>query len=84
MTCDKEVLIVHNIFLIYGCKIKSNASKEWSDALEVLERKQTELYRASQPIIERHQVQHGFTQWNMVLLFHHFAHNIEMLRNSLH
>ena len=30
MICDREGLIGRNMFAIDGCKIKSNASKEWS------------------------------------------------------
>ena len=30
MICDEEGLIGRNMFAIDGCKIKSNASKEWS------------------------------------------------------
>jgi len=57
MICDEEGLIGRNMFAIDGCKIKSNASKEWSGTHEELERKQTKLRRASQRIIERHQAQ---------------------------
>jgi len=59
MICDEENLIGHNMFAIDGCKIKSNASKEWSGTFEELERKKAKLERASQRIIERHQAQDG-------------------------
>ena len=36
MICDKEGLIGRNMFAIDGCKIKSNASKEWSGTIEEL------------------------------------------------
>ena len=62
MICDKEGLIGRNMFAIDGCKIKSNASKEWSGTFEELERKQTKLRRASQRIIERHQAQDGLSE----------------------
>jgi len=45
------------MFAIDGCKIRSNASKEWSGTFEELERKQAKLRRASQRILERHQSQ---------------------------
>ena len=61
MICDKEGLIGRNMFAIDGCKIKSNASKEWSGTFEELERKQTKLRRASKRIIERHQAQDGLS-----------------------
>ena len=47
------------MFAIDGCKIKSNASREWSGTFEELGRKKAKLERASQRIIERHQVQDG-------------------------
>ena len=62
MICDKEGLIGRNMFAIDGCKIKSNASKEWSGTFEELERKQTKLRRASKRIIERHQAQDGLSE----------------------
>ena len=61
MICDKEGLIGRNMFAIDGCKIKSNASKEWSGTFEELERKQAKLRRASKRIIERHQAQDGLS-----------------------
>ena len=57
MICDKEGLIGRNMFAIDGCKLKSNASKEWSGTFEELTRKQRKLEKASQRIIERHQSQ---------------------------
>ncbi|ABM03213.1 transposase, IS4 family [Psychromonas ingrahamii 37] len=62
MICDREGLIGRNMFAIDGCKIKSNASKEWSGTFEELERKQTKLRRASRRIIERHQAQDGLSE----------------------
>jgi len=62
MICDKEGLIGRNMFAIDGCKIRSNASKEWSGTFEELERKQAKLRRASQRIIERHQAQDGLSE----------------------
>ncbi len=48
MICDEEGLIARNMFAIDGCKIKSNASKEWSGTFAELERKQLKLDKASQ------------------------------------
>jgi transposase len=62
MICDREGLIGRNMFAIDGCKIKSNASKEWSGTFEELERKQAKLRRASKRIIERHQAQDGLSE----------------------
>ena len=58
MICDKEGLIGRNMFAIDGCKMKSNASKEWSGTHEELQRKHHKLKRASQRIIERHQAKY--------------------------
>ncbi|MBS9899164.1 transposase [Vibrio alginolyticus] len=57
MICDEQGLIGRNMFAIDGCKISSNASKEWSGTHDELRRKQEKLERASQRIIERHQSQ---------------------------
>jgi transposase len=57
MICDEEGLIGRNMFAIDGCKIKSNASKEWSGTFEELARKQAKLEKASQRILARHQSQ---------------------------
>lgn len=57
MICDEEGLIGRNMFAIDGCKIKSNASKEWSGTFEELSRKQAKLEKASERILARHQPQ---------------------------
>jgi transposase len=57
MICDEQGLIGRNMFAIDGCKISSNASKEWSGTHEELRRKKEKLERASKRIIERHQSQ---------------------------
>lgn len=57
MICDEEGLIGRNMFAIDGCKIKSNASKEWSGTIEELTRKQEKLEKASKRILARHQSQ---------------------------
>ena len=62
MICDREGLIGRNMFAIDGCKIRSNASKEWSGTFDELERKQAKLRRASQRILARHQAQDGLSE----------------------
>nr|WP_245542712.1 hypothetical protein [Psychromonas ossibalaenae] len=47
MICDKEGLIGRHMFAIDGCKVLSNAGKEWSGTFDELERKQAKLNRAS-------------------------------------
>jgi hypothetical protein len=75
MICDKENLIGHNMFTIDAggptrCKIKSNASKEWSVTFRELERKKTKLKRANKRIVERHQAQNGLGEEEV-------AHNLQ-------
>lgn len=55
LICDEEGLIGRNMFAIDGCKMKSNASKEWSGTHEELGRKKEKLQRASKRILARHQ-----------------------------
>jgi len=62
MICDEEGLIDRNMFAIDGCKLKSNASKEWSGTFDELGRKKAKLERASKRIIERHQAQDGLSE----------------------
>ena len=62
MICDEEGLIGRNMFAIDGCKLKSNASKEWSGTFDELGRKKAKLTRASKRIIERHQAQDGLSE----------------------
>ena len=62
MICDKEGLIGRHMFAIDGCKIKSNASKEWSGTIEELTRKEAKLRKASQRILARHQAQDGLSE----------------------
>jgi len=62
MICDREGLIGRNMFAIDGCKIRSNASKEWSGTFDELERKQAKLRRASQRILARHQAQDSLSE----------------------
>ncbi len=57
MICDKEGLIGRHMFAIDGCKIKSNASKEYSGTFDELTRKEKKLRKASQRILAKHQAQ---------------------------
>ena len=50
------------MFAIDGCKIRSNASKEWSGTFAELTRKEKKLRQASKRIIERHQAQDGVSE----------------------
>jgi len=43
LTCDKQGLLGHELFAIDGCKMPSDASKEWSGTINELEQKRTKL-----------------------------------------
>jgi len=62
MICDDEGLIGRNMFAIDGCKLKSNASKEWSGTHDELARKHNKLQRASKRILARHEAQDGLNE----------------------
>lgn len=50
-------LIGRDTFAIDGCKLPSNASKQWSGTLKELRHKQKKLKAAAQKIVARHQAQ---------------------------
>lgn len=50
-------LIGRDTFAIDGCKLPSNASKQWSGTLEDLRHKQKKLQTAAHKIVARHQAQ---------------------------
>jgi transposase len=50
-------LIGQDTFAIDGCKLPSNASKQWSGTLKELRHKQKKLHSAAQKIVARHQAQ---------------------------
>lgn len=43
MTCDDQGLLGHELFDIDGCKMSSDASKEWSGTISELEQKRNKL-----------------------------------------
>ena len=52
--CDELGLIGKEHFAIDGCKLPSNASKQWSGTLEELRDKQEKMERAARQIVRRH------------------------------
>lgn len=52
--CDELGLIGREMFAIDGCKMPSNASKEWSGTKEELRRKKEKMEKAVRQIIGRH------------------------------
>lgn len=43
LTCEEEGLLGHELFAIDGCKMSSDASKEWSGTIKELEQKRDKL-----------------------------------------
>ena len=54
MICDEMGLIGREMFAIDGCKLPSNASKEWSGTREELGRKAEKMERAVRFMLDRH------------------------------
>ena len=54
LICDKMDLIGKNMFAIDGCKISSNASKEWSGTKEELQKKQEKIEKTIDYILKKH------------------------------
>ena len=55
MVCDGMNLIGREMFAIDGCKMPSNASKEWSGTRAELSRKQAKIDRAVERMMQTHQ-----------------------------
>jgi len=53
--CYKEKLIGNQMFAIDGCKMPSNASKEWSGTMEEFSKKKKKLEKAIRYMIQKHQ-----------------------------
>lgn len=54
LTCDSMGLIGKEMFAVDGCKMPSNASKEWSGTKEELRHKKEKMEKAVRQIIGRH------------------------------
>ncbi len=54
LVCDQQNLIGKEMFAIDGCKLPSNASKEWSGTKEDLKRKAEKMEKALHRMIIRH------------------------------
>jgi transposase len=54
MVCDELKLIGKEMFAVDGCKMPSNASKEWSGTKEELTKKKGKMEKAMRRIISRH------------------------------
>jgi transposase len=54
LICDKMGLIGREMFAVDGCKLASNASKEWSGTKGELENKRQKMERAVRYLVEKH------------------------------
>jgi len=54
LTCDEMDLIGKEMFAIDGCKMPSNASKEWSGTIEELTNKKEKMEQVVRDIMKRH------------------------------
>jgi transposase len=54
LVCDEMGLIGKEMFAIDGCKMPSNASKEWSGTKEDLRKKKAKMEKAIRQIMKRH------------------------------
>lgn len=54
LICDEMGLIGREMFAVDGCKLPSNASKEWSGTKEELRNKQAKMERAVTYIVKKH------------------------------
>jgi transposase len=54
LICDKLGLIGKEMFAVDGCKLSSNASKEWSGTKGELKGKQQKMERAVRYLVEKH------------------------------
>ncbi len=54
LVCDEQGLIGKEMFAIDGCKIPSNASKEWSGTRKDFKRKAARMEKAIKRIVTSH------------------------------
>lgn len=54
LICDEMGLIGKEMFAVDGCKLPSNASKEWSGTKEELQKKKEKMERVIRQIMKRH------------------------------
>lgn len=57
LICDQQGLLGNELFAIDGCKLPSNAAKEWSGTLKELEQKRDKIYRQIRYYMKQHQKQ---------------------------
>lgn len=55
LICDEQGLLGHELFAIDGCKMSSNASKEWSGTIEELEQKRAKIKKLIHHHVTKHE-----------------------------
>jgi len=55
LICDEQGLLGHELFAIDGCKMPSNAAKEWSGTFKELEQKREKIKRQLRHHMNEHQ-----------------------------
>ena len=60
--CDEIGLIGKNMFAIDGCKLPSNASKEWSGTLSSFQRKRGKMQKAVDYLLDKHRTADGMVE----------------------
>lgn len=69
--CDKMGLIGREMFAVDGCKLASNASKEWSGTKGELKQKQQKMERAVRYLVEKHREMDSNTDADTVVECEH-------------
>lgn len=64
MVCDSQGLIGKEMFAIDGCKLPSNASKEWSGTMAEMEKKHRKIDRAVKRMLAKHREEDTSNQIN--------------------
>jgi len=59
LVCDESGLIGKEHFAIDGCKLPSDASKQWSGTHKELKKKAQKMHRAAQKIVDKHRSNDG-------------------------
>ncbi len=82
MVCDAQGLIGGDMFAIDGCKMPSDASKEWSGTIREMERKQKKINRAVCRMLSKHREEDESGQVNDHSRRAAEEKNIETLRKA--
>lgn len=82
MVCDQEGLIGGHMFAIDGCKMPSNASRQWSGTKAELNKKQKKIDRAVRRMLQKHREEDDSGQVNDETRRAAEQKNIESLRKA--